>query len=83
MRATTLTLITCLVLALFAQTAFAAGSEAKKKDDGFKPIFNGKDLTGWEGDPRLWSVKDGCIVGQSTEENPVEYNTFLILLGVD
>ena len=32
---------------------------------GFAPIFNGKDLTGWEGDTSLWSAKDGMIVGDS------------------
>lgn len=44
---------------------------------GFKPIFNGKDLSGWEGDVSYWSVKDGVIIGQSTEENPCTKNTFL------
>ncbi|MCC7087181.1 MAG: DUF1080 domain-containing protein [Pirellulales bacterium] len=28
-------------------------------------LFNGKDLTGWQGDPKLWSVEDGAIVGRS------------------
>ena len=27
-------------------------------------IFNGKDLTGWEGNPAYWSVLDGVIVGK-------------------
>jgi len=48
-------------------------------DEGFKSLFNGKDLTGWEGNPKLWSVKDGMIVGQTTKENPTKGNTFLIL----
>ena len=27
-------------------------------------LFNGKDLTGWEGDTKkTWRVEDGCIVG--------------------
>jgi putative membrane-bound dehydrogenase-like protein len=30
-----------------------------------KDIFNGKDLTGWDGDPKLWSVENGEIVGKS------------------
>ena len=25
-----------------------------------KPLFNGKDLTGWKGQPEFWSVKDGA-----------------------
>ena len=36
-----------------------------QKSDGFEPIFNGTDLTGWEGDMDLWSAKDGEIVGNS------------------
>jgi hypothetical protein len=56
-----------------AGTAFAADS-----NDGFKPIFDGKDLKGWEGDPRLWSVQDGAIVGQTTPEKTIKTNTFLI-----
>ncbi len=43
--------------------------------------FNGKDLSGWDGDPRLWSVKDGAICGQTTEENPANGNTFCIWRG--
>ena len=44
--------------------------------DGFKPLFNGKNLDGWEGDPQLWKAQDGMIVG-STEGHPLEYNNFL------
>ena len=44
-----------------------------------KSLFNGKDLTGWSGDPRLWSVKEGAIHGQTTKEAPAQSNTFLIL----
>jgi hypothetical protein len=43
-----------------------------------KVLFNGKDLDGWDGDPRLWSVKDGVIHGETTKENPTKGNTFLI-----
>ncbi|MCA9259233.1 MAG: DUF1080 domain-containing protein, partial [Planctomycetales bacterium] len=39
---------------------------------------NGKDLTGWDGDPRLWSVRDGSIHGETTAENAAKGNTFLI-----
>jgi len=44
-------------------------------------IFNGKDLTGWDGDPRIWSVVDGAIRGQTTEKNPARGNTFCIWRG--
>ena len=45
-------------------------------DDEFTPLFNGTDLTGWSGDPALWSVEDGQIVG-STMEKKIEKNSFL------
>ena len=46
-----------------------------------KALFNGKDLTGWDGDPRLWSVKDGVLRGETTKENAAKGNTFLIWTG--
>ncbi len=39
------------------------------------PLFNGKDLTGWEGDTKVWRVEDGAIVGGSLDGNP--QNEFL------
>ena len=53
--------------------AYAADDEAD-----FKPIFNGKDLEGWDGNPKFWSVKEGTITGTTTKENPTQGNTFLI-----
>jgi hypothetical protein len=47
-------------------------------EQGFTRIFNGKDLTGWDGNAKLWSVKDGAITGQTTVDNPAKGNTFLI-----
>jgi hypothetical protein len=44
-------------------------------------LFNGKDLTGWDGDSRLWAVKDGAIRGETTAENPTKGNTFLLYVG--
>lgn len=46
-----------------------------------KILFNGKDLTGWEGNTDLWSVKDGVIIGRTTPEKPSADNTFLIWKG--
>jgi hypothetical protein len=51
---------------------------APSEPEDMVSIFNGRDLTGWEGDPRLWSVKDGAIRGATTAENPAKGNTFLI-----
>jgi putative membrane-bound dehydrogenase-like protein len=41
------------------QTPFLATKE------NVKDFFNGKDLTGWNGNPKLWTVEDGVIVGRS------------------
>ena len=49
--------------------------------DGFKPLFNGTDLTGWDGNPELWSVEDGCITGKTTGPDQLAYNQFLIWRG--
>ncbi len=55
--------------------------DAPAEPDDMQSIFNGKDLAGWEGDPKLWSVKDGAIHGETTAENPAQGNTFLIWKG--
>jgi hypothetical protein len=72
-----LTLVAVLTGALnsvAAQDPVAAPPEPS----GMKSLFNGKDLSGWDGDPRLWSVKDGVIHGETTPENKANGNTFLI-----
>ena len=40
-------------------------------------LFNGRNLDGWDGDPAVWSVQDGAIVG-STDGHPIRQNTFLV-----
>jgi putative heme-binding domain-containing protein len=49
--------------------------------EGFRPLFNGKDLTGWDGNPELWSVEDGAITGKTTGPEQLAYNQFLIWRG--
>jgi len=48
---------------------------------GAESLFNGTDLTGWNGDPRVWRVENGAIVAQTTAETPIQSNTFLIWEG--
>ena len=55
--------------------AVAAGALAAEADEeGFVPLFNGKDLTGWEGDAKVWIVEDGVLIGRSAG---IRHNTFL------
>ncbi len=44
-------------------------------------LFNGRDLSGWKGLDGYWSVQDGFIVGETTKENAIAANTFLIWQG--
>jgi 3-keto-disaccharide hydrolase len=48
---------------------------------GFVSIFDGKTLDGWDGDTRFWRVENGEIVGETTPENVVKQNNFLIWRG--
>jgi hypothetical protein len=48
---------------------------------GFTSIFDGSSLKGWDGDPAFWRAADGSLIGQSSSENPVKQNTFLIWRG--
>jgi hypothetical protein len=45
--------------------------------NGFISLFNGKDLTGWEGLEGYWSVKDGVIDGSETKEKSVQTDLIL------
>ena len=56
----------------------AAQVNCLRAEEGFTSMFNGQDLTGWDGAKDLWSVKDGAIIGQTTKENPAKENTFLV-----
>jgi uncharacterized protein (TIGR03067 family) len=62
----------------------AASAAAADKEAGFKPLFNGKNLNGWRGNPELWSVQDGAITGvtkpapENPARSPLKHNTFLV-----
>jgi len=66
------------ILLLVAVTA-----SVRAQDQGYDSLFNGKDLTGWKGDMKHWSVEDGAITGQTTTDNPLGYNTFLVWKGAE
>ncbi len=70
-----------LVLLLAADDKPTTGvAELPKPDaDGFITIFNGKDLTGWQGLEEYWSVKDGVISGSETKDTSKQ--TFLVWTG--
>ena len=59
-------------------TALSLAASASAAEEGFKDLFNGKDLTGWEGRKEHWTVEDGAITGTTSKENPAKGNNFLI-----
>lgn len=66
------------VLIAVAGTAAEPAVVAAPEAAGWRTLFNGTDLDGWDGDPRLWSVRNGVIHGETTPELKAEGNTFLI-----
>jgi hypothetical protein len=58
-----------------ATLLFLLPSAVGLAEPGFRPLFNGKDLSGWQQDtPGLWSVRDGMIVGKTSA---LRHNDFL------
>ena len=68
-----------LVLSLIALCV--ANSASLQAEEGFRPLFNGKDLQGWDGNPELWSIEDDSITGKTTGPEHLAYNQFLIWRG--
>jgi hypothetical protein len=74
----------CLPAASFGQyvpkqsdrPAAISGDEA-----GFRPIFSGTSLDGWEGDPKYWRAENECLVGEVKPDNLLKSNTFIIWRG--
>lgn len=68
--------VVCMTLCALALCGLSTSVSAEEK-----VLFNGKDLTGWKGRADLWSVKDGAITGTTSDENPIQQNTFLVWQG--
>jgi putative heme-binding domain-containing protein len=69
------------VRALAAYLASASQTPLLATADTVTNFFNGSDLAGWQGDPQLWSVEDGDLVGRT---KGLDHNEFLkseLLLG--
>jgi hypothetical protein len=48
------------------------------QETGFRQIFDGKTLDGWDCDPDFWRVEDGAIVGETKLDHQPKQNTFCI-----
>ena len=70
----------CLA-AVIAPAVLSTALIAAEVEPGFKSLFNGKDLTGWEGNADLWSAQDGAITGVTKADPKLTHNTFLVWKG--
>ena len=49
--------------------------------NGFKRLFNGSDLKGWDGPSGSWRIEDSSLTWESTLENPLKDWPYLIWAG--
>ncbi len=77
--------VASLFVLMPVSAAFAQGKKPGKKAPVVPPrkgkrevveIFNGKNLDGWVGHKKYWSVKDGVIIGKNTDQ--VKVSTYLL-----
>ncbi len=67
------------LLSMTARATHAADAPVVPPKEGKSEtiqLFNGKDLAGWEGHQKYWSVQDGVIVGKNSD--PVPVSTYLV-----
>jgi hypothetical protein len=66
---------------LLAAGAFAQTQVPALTETGFQAIFDGKSLSGWDGDTNFWRAENGEIVGETKADHQPAQNTFLIWRG--
>lgn len=79
--AAVLLMSSCQSAATSEHIAKEAEPVAVSDNDGFEQIFDGKTLTGWEGDTAYWRAEDGDLVGEVTPDKLLKSNTFIIYKG--
>jgi len=67
----------CLLMFVACLSTLSALAEQNEP----QPLFNGKDLTDWEGAPGWWSVVDGVLTTESTPEKPCQKSNYLVWTG--
>jgi len=64
-------------MAIGLLASFGLPASAADGEDGFLSLFNGRDLSGWEGAAEWFRAEGGAIVAGSMER-PVPRNEFLV-----
>ena len=71
-----------LAVVMTASVITSCVAQTKKAStDGFVPIFDGKTLSGWDGDPTYWRVENGNLVGEITPATLLKTNSFIVWKG--
>ncbi|MGZ4962922.1 MAG: family 16 glycoside hydrolase, partial [Limisphaerales bacterium] len=74
-------LISLLLVTTLYLTSPRILAAAPESEEGFVSIFNGRDLSGWDGKPGWWRVEDGAITGESTSAKRLPKHNYLIWRG--
>lgn len=72
--------VIAIALVLVCRLAVADQPKAATDSD-VTVLYGGGDLSGWAGREDLWSAENGEIVGRTTDEKPIDGNTFLVWQG--
>jgi hypothetical protein len=74
--------------ALITVLGLAISTQAQQRDPvgaleetGFRSIFDGQSLKGWDCDPDFWRVEGGAIVGETRADHQPAQNIFCIWRG--
>jgi hypothetical protein len=71
-----------LIVGIYITAAAVQAQQVKPlEESGFRQIFDGTTLAGWDCDPAFWRVENGAIVGQTTKAHQPPQNIFCIWKG--
>lgn len=87
-RTVLITPVLMLLVGCSQITERVGGGQAQLSQDRWTPLFNGRDLTGWEAEGGAsWTVQDGTLVGMQGENNAAgdlfttdSYSDFVLLV---
>ena len=65
-----------MVSAMMSPLIGRAAADEKKSNDGFRTLFDGETLEGWDGDSRVFRVEEKSIIGGQLIEK-IPHNFFL------
>ncbi|WP_146531162.1 3-keto-disaccharide hydrolase [Novipirellula artificiosorum] len=69
----------CLVVV--SSMVFLSNGAVLAEDNGFVPMFNGRDMAQWEGKSGWWKVEKGLLTAESTVEKPCTRSHYLYWTG--